>query len=33
MTPVAAQNALDDGEMMACNVNGVDVLLCRADGQ
>ena len=33
MTPVAAQNALDDGEMMACNVNGVDVLLCRVDGQ
>ncbi len=33
MKPVAAQADLRDGEMIACEVDGVDVLLCRVDGQ
>ncbi len=33
MTPVASQADLSDGEMIACNVDGVDVLLCRVDGE
>ncbi|MEZ5558999.1 MAG: non-heme iron oxygenase ferredoxin subunit [Pseudomonadales bacterium] len=33
MTPIAPLNALEDGEMMACRVDGVDVLLCRVDGR
>ncbi len=33
MEPVVAQSELADGEMHACQVNGVDVLLCRVDGE
>ena len=33
MKPVASQADLRDGEMIACEVDGVDVLLCRVDGQ
>ena len=33
MQPVASQADLRDGEMIACEVDGVDVLLCRVDGQ
>jgi 3-phenylpropionate/trans-cinnamate dioxygenase ferredoxin subunit len=31
--PVISMAALADGEMIACDVEGVDVLLCRVDGQ
>lgn len=33
MTPVVPLNALADGEMLACQVENVDVLLCRVDGR
>ena len=33
MTPVIAQSELADGEMYTCEVDGVDVLLCRVDGE
>lgn len=33
MTPVIAQSDMADGEMHACQVDGVDVLLCRVDGE
>ena len=33
MTPVVAQSDMADGEMHACEVDGVDVLLCRVDGE
>ncbi len=33
MKPVIPITALQDGEMMACKVDDVDVLLCRVDGQ
>lgn len=33
MKPVASQAELADGEMIARNVDGVDVLLCRVDGE
>jgi len=31
--PVISMTALADGEMVACSVDGVDVLLCRVAGQ
>ena len=33
MKPVIAQSDMSDGEMHACEVDGVDVLLCRVDGE
>ncbi len=33
MQPIASQADLTDGEMIACDVDGVDVLLCRVDGE
>ena len=33
MKPVISMAALADGEMIACDVDGVDVLLCRVAGQ
>lgn len=33
MTPVTTMAALADGEMQAHRVDGVDVLLCRVDGE
>ena len=33
MIPVAPLNALEDGQMLACRVEDVDVLLCRVDGR
>lgn len=33
MTPVVPLNALADGQMLACRVESVDVLLCRVDGR
>lgn len=33
MTPIARLNALADGQMLACRVEDVDVLLCRVDGR
>lgn len=33
MTPVIAQSEMADGEMHTCQVDGVDVLLCRVDGE
>lgn len=33
MTPVLPMSALDDGQMVACEVDGVSVLVCRVDGR
>ncbi len=33
MKPVISMAALADGEMIACDVDGVDVLLCKVAGQ
>ena len=33
MKPVISVTALDDGEMAACDVDGVSVLVCRVEGQ
>lgn len=33
MKPVVSMTALADGEMIACDVDGVDVLLCKVAGQ
>ena len=33
MKPVIPVNALADGEMTVCRVDGVEVLICRVDGR
>ena len=33
LTPVMSATALRDGDMQACQVQGVNVLVCRVDGQ
>jgi 3-phenylpropionate/trans-cinnamate dioxygenase ferredoxin component len=33
MKPVLPMSALGDGEMVACDVDGVSVLICRVDGR
>jgi nitrite reductase/ring-hydroxylating ferredoxin subunit len=33
LTPVVAQSDMADGEMNTCEIEGVDVLLCRVDGE
>ena len=33
MTPVMPVNALADGEMAPCSVDGIDLLVCRVDGR
>lgn len=33
MTPVMPVNALRDGDVQPCRVDGVEILLCRVDGR